>query len=70
MLQEMRGMFQTRKEKSHGNHTDCHLDPDVGWRSSHLAPQQELGILSQRRTRIGPSDSDHPVAPWEDLKRF
>ena len=56
------------KEESHGNHTDCHLDPHVRWRSSHLAPQQELGILSQRRTRINPSDFDHLAATWKDLK--
>ena len=63
-------MFYTKKEKSHGNNTACHLDPYAGWRSSHMASQQELGILSQRRTWIGPPDSDHPVTPWEDLKRF
>ena len=61
---------QTGKEKIHGNHTDCDPDPNVGWRYSHLAPQQKMGILSQRRTRIGPSDPDHPAAPGADLKRF
>jgi len=61
---------ESRKEKSHGNHTTCHLNPPAGWRSSQLATQQELGILSQRRTRINPSDPDHPAAPWADLKRF
>ena len=70
MMREMSGLFRTRKEKSHGNHTACHPDPNVDWRASHLAPQQEMGILSQRRTRIDPSDSDHPAASWEDLKRF
>jgi hypothetical protein len=70
MPQEMKCTFLTRKEKCNGNYTDCHLDPHVGWRFPHLASQQELGILSQRRTRIGPSGSDHPAAPWEDLKRF
>lgn len=64
------GHFQTRKEKGHGNHTDCHLDPHAGGRPSHLAPQQELGILSQRRARIDPSDSDHPAAPWADMTRL
>ena len=62
--------FQTRKEKSHGDHTGYHLDPYVGWRSSYMATQQELGVLSKRRTGIDPSDSDHPAALWEDIKRL
>ena len=43
MLKEMRGAFQTKKKKSHGNHTDCHPGPDIGRRSSHLALQQNWG---------------------------
>lgn len=42
-----------RKEKSHGNHADYNPDSHVSWRFSPPAPQ-EMGILSQRRTRIGP----------------
>ena len=45
---------QREKKKSYGNHADCNPDSHVSWRSSHLAPQQEMGILSQRRTRIDP----------------
>jgi hypothetical protein len=35
-----------------------------------LAAQQELGILSKRRTRGDRLNPDHPVTPWKDLKRF
>jgi len=70
MLQEIRGTFQTRKEKSNGYNTDRHFNPRTYRCTTHMAPQQELGILSQRRTRIDPSDYYHPVAPWEDLKRL
>ena len=60
----------TGKEEKHGYHTDHHFGPRAYRRTAHLASQQELGILSQRRNRIDPSDSGHPVAPWEDLKIF
>jgi len=58
------------KEERHVHNTDHHFDPRVYRRTAHLASQQGLGILSQRRTRIGPSDSDHPVAAWKDLRKF
>lgn len=64
-----RPAFTHHKEERHGNNTDRHFNPHAYRRTAHLASQQKLGILSQRRTRIDPSDSDHPVAPWEDLKR-
>jgi uncharacterized protein YjbJ (UPF0337 family) len=58
----------TGKEERHGNNTDHHFDSRASRRTAHLASQQELGILSQRRNRIDPSDFDHPGADGAALK--
>ena len=60
----------TEKEKRHGHDTDHHFGPRADRRTACLASQQELGILSQRRTWTDLVDSAHFAAPWEDLKRF
>jgi uncharacterized protein YjbJ (UPF0337 family) len=58
----------TGKEEKHGYDTDRYFDSRLRRRTSHLASQQELGILSQRWTWIGSSDFDHPGADGADLK--
>jgi hypothetical protein len=68
MLLQSCNKLSKRKEKKHGNHPDCHPDPHGAWRSTKVAPQQGLGILSQRRPWIDSFDSDHPSAPWADIK--
>jgi uncharacterized protein YjbJ (UPF0337 family) len=58
----------TGKEEKYGHDTDRYFDSRLRRRTSHLASQQELGILSQRWTWIGSSDFDHPGADGADLK--
>ena len=58
----------TGKEEKHGDDTDRYFNSHPRWRTTNLASQQELGILSQRRTWIGSSDFDHPGADGADLK--
>ena len=63
-------LSQTGKGGKNGHNTNHHSNPHAYRRNAHLATQQELGILSQRRTRIGSSDSDHPFTSREDIKIF
>jgi uncharacterized protein YjbJ (UPF0337 family) len=58
----------TGKEEKHGDDTDRYFDSRLGRRTTNLASQQELGILSQRRNWIGTSDFNYPGAHWADLK--
>ena len=58
----------TGKEEKHGHDTDRYFDSRLRRRTSHLASQQELGILSQRWTWIGTSDFNHPGADGADLR--
>jgi uncharacterized protein YjbJ (UPF0337 family) len=58
----------TEKETKNGNDTDRYFDSRFGRRNPHLAPQQELGILSQRGAWIGSADCTHPSADGSDLK--
>ena len=60
----------TGKEKRRGLDTDHRFGPRGYRRTAHLASQQELGILPQRRARVAPPDSDHPITPWADLKGY
>ena len=57
----------TEKEEVYGYDTDRYSNYRLRRRTADLAPQQELGILSQRRTWIGSSDSDHPGAAGADM---
>ena len=57
----------TGKEEKHGYDTDHYFDSRLRRRTTHLASQQELGILSQRWTWIGSSNFDHPGADGADL---
>ena len=45
--------------------TSHHFDPHAYRRTAHLALQFGLGILSEWRSRIGPSHSNHSVA-WDE----
>ena len=56
------------EEESHGNYSDCHLGHPARRHPAYLAPQFELGTLSQRRNRIDHSDLDRPVADGADLR--
>ena len=58
----------TGKEEKHGYDTDHYFDSRLSRRTTNLASQQELGILSQRWTWIGSSDFNHPGADGADLK--
>jgi uncharacterized protein YjbJ (UPF0337 family) len=58
----------TEKEEKYGYDTDRYFDSRLSRRTTHLASQQELGILSQWRTWIGSSDFDHPGADGADLR--
>jgi len=58
----------TGKEEKHGYDTDYYFDSRLSRRTTHLASQQELGILSQRWNWIGTSNFDHPGADGADLK--
>ena len=58
----------TRKEEKYGYDTDRYFNSRPRRRTTHLASQQELGILSQRWTWIGSSDFDHPGADGADLR--
>ena len=57
----------TGKEEKYGYDTDRYSNYRLRRRTADLAPQQELGILSQRRPWIGSSDSDHPGGAGADL---
>jgi uncharacterized protein YjbJ (UPF0337 family) len=57
----------TGKEEKYGYDTDRYSNSRLRRRTADLAPQQELGILSQRRPWIGSSDSDHPGGAGADL---
>jgi hypothetical protein len=56
------------KEEKHGYDTDRYFDSRLSRRTTHLASQQELGILSQRWNWIGSSDFNHPGADGADLR--
>ena len=56
------------KEEKHGYDTDRYFDSRLSRRTTHLASQQELGILSQRWNWIGTSDFNHPGADGADLR--
>lgn len=58
----------TETEEKHEYNIDRYSRHRFGRRTSHLATQQELGILSQRRTGSGSADFDHPDADGTDLK--
>jgi uncharacterized protein YjbJ (UPF0337 family) len=58
----------TGKEEKHGYDTDHYFDSRLSRRTTHLASQQELGILSQRWNWIGTSDFNHPGADGADLR--
>ena len=58
----------TGKEEKHGYDTDHYFDSRLSRRTTHLASQQELGILSQRWNWIGSSDFNHPGADGADLR--
>ena len=68
LLAKKRGRQITGKEKKHGYDTDHYFDSRLSRRTTHLATQQELGILSQRWNWIGSSDFNHPGADGADLK--
>jgi uncharacterized protein YjbJ (UPF0337 family) len=57
----------TEREEKYGYDTDRYSNYRLRRRTADLAPQQELGILSQRRPWIGSSDSDHPGAAGADM---
>jgi uncharacterized protein YjbJ (UPF0337 family) len=57
----------TGKEEKYGYDTDRYSNYRLRRRTADLAPQQELGILSQRGPWIGSSDSDHPGGAGADL---
>ena len=57
------------KEVRYGDYTDRYSYSRLSRRTTHLASQQEMGILSQRRNRIGSSDCAHPAADGTDLRR-
>jgi hypothetical protein len=46
----------------HFHHFDCDLDTDASGRLAHLAAQQKLGLLPERRTWIGRTHSAHSTA--------
>jgi hypothetical protein len=58
----------TGKEEKHGYDTDHYFDSRLSRRTTHLASQQELGILSQRWNWIGTSNFNHPGADGADLR--
>jgi uncharacterized protein YjbJ (UPF0337 family) len=58
----------TGNEGKYGYDTDRYFDSRPRRRTANLAPQQELGILSQRWTWIDSSDRDHPGAAGADMK--
>ena len=58
----------TGKEEKHGYDTDHYFDSRLSRRTTHLASQQELGILSQRWNWIGSSDFNHLGADGADLR--
>jgi uncharacterized protein YjbJ (UPF0337 family) len=57
----------TGKEERYGYDTDRYSNYRLRRRTADLAPQQELGILSQRRPWFGSSDSDHSGAAGADM---
>ena len=58
----------TGKEKKQGYDTDRYFDSRLRRRTTHLASQQELGILSQRWNWIGSSNFNYPGADGADLR--
>ena len=58
----------TGKEEKHGYDTDRYFNSHPRRRITHMASQQELGILSQRWNWIGSSNFNHPGADGADLK--
>ena len=58
----------TGKEEKHGYDTDRYFNSHPRRRTTHLASQQELGILSQRWNWIGSSNFNHPGADGADLR--
>jgi uncharacterized protein YjbJ (UPF0337 family) len=55
------------REEKYGYDTDRYSNYRLRRRTADLASQQELGILSQRGTWIGSSDSDHSGAAGADM---
>jgi hypothetical protein len=39
-------------KEAHDEHSTRSLDSALGWRVAHMALQRQLGILSERRTRL------------------
>ena len=57
-----------QKEKRYAwNNFDYHCNFNAGGCNAHLASQPTMGLLSQRRTWIGPSDFSHFAAIGSDL---
>ena len=56
------------KERKHGHNTDRYFGTHSRRRTTHLASQQELGILSQWWTWIDRFDFDYSAAVGADLK--
>lgn len=49
------------------NHSFNLARADAAWGDPRMAPQQELGILSERRARSCPVRPDHPARHGENL---
>jgi hypothetical protein len=61
-------VLQKRGYRYENDHS-CHSDFVVDWRSSNLAIQYWLGILSERRARAGVGDRDYPGLDGSAVKR-
>ena len=68
LLAKKQGSQITGKEEKHGYDTDHYFDSRLRRRTTHLASQQELGILSQRWNWIGSSNFNYSGADGADLR--
>jgi uncharacterized protein YjbJ (UPF0337 family) len=68
LLAKKRESQITVKDEKQRYDSDRYFDSRLRRRTTNLASQQELGILSQRRTWIGSSDFDHLGAYGADLR--
>jgi hypothetical protein len=60
------GMIRIKEEKN-VYRTDCYFNPYSRWRTADLATLQEMGVLSQRWSRIDSCDFDHSAGAGTDL---
>lgn len=52
----LRTRSKTEGEKIYDAYFDDHSGAGPSWQPSNMAPQQRMGILSERRVELGPRD--------------